>query len=45
MLERMYQYYWEQMRWKVEEISRTPGTEVTLRLDVEWNGDDGTFPM
>jgi peptide chain release factor 2 len=30
MLERMYQYYWEQMGWKVEEISRTPGTEVGI---------------
>ncbi len=28
MLERMYLYYWENMHWKAEEISRVPGTEV-----------------
>jgi peptide chain release factor 2 len=28
MLDRMYLYYWEKMGWKVEEISRTHGTEV-----------------
>lgn len=30
MLERMYLYYWEHMGWKVEEISRIPGTEVGI---------------
>lgn len=30
MLDRMYQYYWERMGWKVEEISRTHGTEIGL---------------
>ncbi len=30
MLERMYLYYWEQMGWKAEEISRIPGTEVGI---------------
>jgi peptide chain release factor 2 len=30
MLERMYLYYWEQMGWKTEEISRTHGTEVGI---------------
>jgi len=28
MLERMYLYYWEQQNWKIEEISKTHGTEV-----------------
>jgi peptide chain release factor 2 len=28
MLERMYLYYWERMGWKVEEISKSHGTEV-----------------
>ena len=28
MLERMYLYYWENMGWKVEEISKTHGTEA-----------------
>ena len=28
MLDRMYLHYWERQGWKVEEISRTPGTEV-----------------
>ncbi len=28
MLDRMYLYYWEQKGWKVEEISKTHGTEV-----------------
>jgi peptide chain release factor 2 len=28
MLERMYLYYWERMGWKIEEISKTHGTEV-----------------
>jgi peptide chain release factor 2 len=28
MLDRMYLYYWERGGFKVEEISRTPGTEV-----------------
>ncbi len=28
MLERMYLYYWENMGWKVQEISKTHGTEV-----------------
>ena len=30
MLERMYLYYWERQGWKVEEISKTPGTEVGI---------------
>jgi peptide chain release factor 2 len=30
MLERMYLYFWEQMGWKIEEISRTHGTEVGI---------------
>lgn len=30
MLDRMYLYYWENKGWKVEELSRTPGTEVGL---------------
>jgi len=30
MLERMYLYYWEQMGWKVEEISKAHGTEVGI---------------
>ncbi|MBT8484688.1 MAG: peptide chain release factor 2, partial [Phycisphaerae bacterium] len=30
MLERMYLYYWEQHKFKVEEISRSPGTEVGI---------------
>jgi peptide chain release factor 2 len=30
MLDRMYLYYWEQMGWKVEEISRIPGTETGI---------------
>ncbi|MCA9283576.1 MAG: peptide chain release factor 2 [Phycisphaerales bacterium] len=30
MLERMYLYYWENMGWKVEEMSRLPGTEVGI---------------
>jgi peptide chain release factor 2 len=28
MLERMFLYYWERMGWKIEEISKTHGTEV-----------------
>ncbi|HWB20117.1 MAG TPA: PCRF domain-containing protein, partial [Phycisphaerales bacterium] len=28
ILDRMYLKYWERMGWKVEEISRTPGTET-----------------
>ena len=28
MLERMYLYYWDQMGWKVEEVSKMHGTEV-----------------
>ncbi len=28
MLERMYLYYWERMGWKVNEISKTHGTEA-----------------
>jgi peptide chain release factor 2 len=28
MLERMYLYYWERAGWKIEEISKTHGTEV-----------------
>jgi peptide chain release factor 2 len=30
MLERMYLYYWETMRWKIKEINRVPGTEVGI---------------
>jgi len=30
MLERMYLYYWENMGWKVEEISKTHGTEAGI---------------
>ncbi len=30
MLERMYLYYWENVRWKVKEINRVPGTEVGI---------------
>jgi peptide chain release factor 2 len=30
MLERMYLYYWEHMGWKLEEISKVPGTEVGI---------------
>ena len=30
MLERMYLYYWENKGWKVEEISKTHGSEVGL---------------
>jgi peptide chain release factor 2 len=30
ILDRMYLHYWERMRWKVEEISRSPGTEVGI---------------
>jgi peptide chain release factor 2 len=30
MLERMYLYFWEQKGWKVEEISRTHGSEVGI---------------
>ncbi len=30
MLERMYLYFWEQKGWKVEEISKTHGTEVGI---------------
>ncbi len=30
MLERMYQYYWSSMGFKVEELSRTYGTEVGI---------------
>jgi len=30
MLERMYLYYWEQQRWKIEEISKTHGSEVGI---------------
>jgi len=30
MIERMYFYYWERMGFKVEEISRTHGTEVGI---------------
>lgn len=30
MVDRMYLYYWEQQNWKVEELSRTHGTEVGL---------------
>ena len=30
MLERMYLYYWENMRWKVEEISKSHGSEVGI---------------
>ena len=30
MLERMYLYYWEQMQWKIEEISKSHGTEVGI---------------
>ena len=28
ILERMYLYFWEQMKWKVEEISKSHGSEV-----------------
>ena len=30
MLDRMYLYYWEQMDWKIEEISRSHGSEVGI---------------
>jgi peptide chain release factor 2 len=30
MLDRMYLYYWEQMGWKVEEISRIHGSETGI---------------
>jgi len=30
MLERMYLYYWEHQGWKVEEVSKTHGTEVGI---------------
>ncbi len=30
MLERMYLYYWEKVRWKAKEINRVPGTEVGI---------------
>jgi peptide chain release factor 2 len=30
MVDRMYLYYWEQQKWKIEELSRTHGTEVGL---------------
>jgi peptide chain release factor 2 len=30
MLERMYLYYWENMGWKVEEVSKSHGTEVGI---------------
>ena len=30
MVDRMYLYYWEQQGWKVEELSRTHGTEVGI---------------
>ncbi|MCZ6835097.1 MAG: peptide chain release factor 2 [Planctomycetota bacterium] len=30
MLERMYLYFWEQMGWKLEEISKTHGSEVGI---------------
>ena len=30
MLERMYLYYWEKIRFKVEEVNRVPGTEVGI---------------
>jgi peptide chain release factor 2 len=30
MLERMYLYFWEKLRWKVKEINRVPGTEVGI---------------
>jgi len=30
MLERMYLYYWEQMGWKIEEVSKVHGTEVGI---------------
>ena len=30
MLERMYLYYWDRMRWKVEEINRAPGSEAGI---------------
>ena len=30
MVDRMYLYYWEQMGWKIEELSRTHGTEVGI---------------
>ena len=30
MVDRMYLYYWEQQGWKIEELSRTHGTEVGL---------------
>jgi peptide chain release factor 2 len=30
IVDRMYLYYWEQQGWKVEELSRTHGTEVGI---------------
>ena len=30
MLERMYLYFWEQKNWKIEEISKTHGTEAGI---------------
>ena len=30
LLERMYLYYWEKMGWKLEEVSKTHGTEVGI---------------
>ena len=30
MFERMYQYYWEQKGWKIEEISKSHGTEAGI---------------
>lgn len=30
MLERMYLYYWEQQGWKMEEVSKTHGTEAGI---------------
>ena len=32
MLMRMYLYYCERQGWKIEEIDKTPGEEVTLKL-------------
>ena len=31
ILERIYLYYWEQMKWKVEETSKSHGSEVGHR--------------
>jgi peptide chain release factor 2 len=30
IVDRMYLYYWEQQGWKIEEVSRTHGTEVGI---------------